>query len=94
MKKPRNPSVYKQLIILPQARYGTWYTHDEPYDIPNDQIEEYSVYYKDRLVATFWICNNFNNSIHLHHPMDVDIVEYIFTQMEARSFHKKEENTT
>lgn len=76
------------LTIIPTHRYGTWYEATEEFCLPHDQIEEYNVLFKDMLVATFWLANNFEDSIILHIPVDVTILNYILEQMKIRRFSR------
>ena len=79
----------EKLVVMPTARYGTSYEHEEGFCLPCDQIEEYNVIFEDKmLVATFWLANNFKDSMVLHVPVDIDIVYYILEQMEIRRFSR------
>ena len=73
-----------RIVIIPTKRFGTHY-YVEDFALPGDEIEEYGIYYEDTPVGVFWVCNHFNDSILLFMPMDVEIVEYIFSQMRVRS---------
>ena len=81
--------MYK-LIIKLDREFFTTYNHDtEEFALPHDRVEEYSVYYKENIVAKFWLSNTFKDSIQLFVPMDVDVIEYIFGEMKNRSFQKE-----
>lgn len=80
--------LFKELVITPSKRFGTAFEHESGYWLPADEVEEFFVTYKKVLVATFWVSNTYEDSIHLHLPMDTKIIEYIINLQKTRSFKK------
>ena len=83
-----------KLIINPVARFQTSFLPDyEKFHIIFDEVEEYMVVFEDAKIATFWVSNNYMDSIHFHVPLDIDIIEYIISQMKVREFLNKKRLT-
>lgn len=78
----------KKLVLDATKRFGTAFEHESGYWLPADQVEEYVVSYEGVLIATFWVSNNYEDSIHLHHPVDVKILQYILDLQKTRSFKR------
>jgi hypothetical protein len=83
-----NTNRLQRVIIQPQRSFGTYYEKDE-YDLLYDIVEEYRVYFDNLPIASFWVCNNYEDSIQLHTPMDLEILQYIISEMETRSLKKQ-----
>ena len=79
-------SAMDELILTANSRYTTYFEHESGYSLPCDQVEEYIVSYKGLLVATFWVSNHLEDSIRLHCPTDIRILERILELQRTRSF--------
>jgi hypothetical protein len=81
-----------EIVIKPVKVYGTFFTVDE-WNIPFENIEEYDVWFRELHIGKFWVSNISQSSIHMFVPTDIEVVEYIFTQIKVREFGRKLEKS-
>jgi hypothetical protein len=75
----------QEIVIKPVKVYGTFFNVGE-WDVPFEQVEEYDIWFRELNIGKFWVSNIAKSSASFFVPLDLEIIEFVFTQIRVREF--------
>ena len=76
-----------EIVIKPSKVFGTFFTVDE-WNLPFEEVFEYDIWFRELHIGKFWISNLHSDSVHMFSPVDVEVIQYVISEMENRSMKK------
>ena len=81
------PSIMNKLHIKIKSVIMSSLIKDE-FEVPDNIMEEYHVYYGENYVGRFWISNYYEDLFECSHPLTMSELNFIQQEIRARSFNR------
>jgi hypothetical protein len=72
-------------INLDKVLYN-FFEHETSFCLINECIEQYSVFYRNFLVANFWVSNSYDSDVVFYIPLPMKVVKFIIKEIKSRNF--------